>query len=82
MNDPITAGVREFMACNRQRVCDFRDGDWAERIERPGPVEGLRMAHELRQQAIIENLDWPDVRSRREDLESPRIYAEVGAIFP
>ena len=70
MNEGITYGIREFVDRDWQRVRDSKDAHWAERIESLGPLEGLRIAGELHRQAILENPDWPDARSRREDLGS------------
>ena len=78
MNDRVTTGIRAFMARDWQRVRDFKDAHWAERIERLGPLEGLRIADELRRQAILENPDWPDAESRREDLAS---HVRLAALF-
>ena len=79
MNNRITTGIRAFMARDWQRARDFKDAYWAERIERLGPLEGLRIADELRQQAILENPDWPDAKSRREDLGSHIRLADLFA---
>lgn len=79
MNNRITVGIDAFMARDWQRVRDFKDAHWAERIERLGPLEGLRIADELRRQAILGNPDWPDAQSRREDLGSHIRLADLFA---
>ena len=64
----ITDGIRAFMARDWQRARDAKDAYWAARIRRLGPVEGIRIADELRRQALLQHPDWPDAASRREDL--------------
>lgn len=64
----ITDGIRAFMARDWQRARDAKDAYWAARIRRLGPVEGIRIADELRRQALTQHPDWPDAASRREDL--------------
>ncbi len=80
MNHRITTGIGEFMSRDWQRVRDFKDDYWAGRIERFGPLEGLRIADELRRQAILANPDWPDAASRREDLDSHIRLADLFAL--
>ena len=79
MNHRITTGIRAFMARDWQRARDFKDAHWAERIAHLGPQEGLRIADRLRRQAILENPDWPDAQSRREDLGSHNRLADLFA---
>lgn len=79
MNDRITTGIRAFVSRDWQRVRDWKDAYWAERIERLGPLEGLRIADELRRQMILQNPDWPDAESRREDLDSHIRLADLFA---
>ncbi len=79
MSERITTGIRVFMFRDWQRVRDWKDAYWAERIERLGPLEGLRIADELRRQAILQNPAWPDARSRREDLDSHLRLADLFA---
>ena len=66
----ITDGIRAFMARDWQRARDAKDAYWAERIRRLGPVEGIRIADELRRQALLQHPDWPDAASRRDDLSN------------
>lgn len=79
MSERITTGICAFMSCDWQRVRDWKDVYWAERIERLGPLEGLRIADELRRQAILQNPGWPDAWSRREDLDSHLRLADLFA---
>ena len=64
----VSDGIRAFMARDWQRARDAKDAYWAARIRRLGPVEGIRIADELRRQALLQHPDWPDAASRREDL--------------
>ena len=66
--DRITRGIQAFMARDWQRARDAKDGYWAERVQRLGPLEALRIADELRRQALLQHPDWPDAASRRDDL--------------
>ena len=79
MNHRVTTGIGEFMSRDWQRARDLKDDYWAGRIEKFGPLEGLRIADELRRQAILENPDWPDSASRREDLDSHIRLADLFA---
>ena len=64
----ITRGLRAFMARDWRGARGARDGYWAERVGRLGPLEALRIADELRRQALLQHPDWPDAASRRDDL--------------
>lgn len=64
----ITRGIREFVARDWDAARESKDAYWAERIARLGPVEGLRIAEELRQQALHRDPSWPDAALRQEDL--------------
>ena len=64
----ITRGIRAFMTRDWGRARDAKDAYWAERVQRLGPIEALRIADELRRQALLQHPDWPDAASRRDDL--------------
>ena len=64
----ITRGIREFMSRDWRAVRDAKDAYWGERVVRFGPMEGLRIAEELRRQAIAQDATWPRPDDRREDL--------------
>lgn len=66
----ITRGIREFVSRDWAAVRDSKDAYWAERIRRLGPLEGLRIADELRRQALLYDAKWPDAAARAEDLRS------------
>ena len=64
----ITDGIREFVARDWAAARASKEDYWAERIARLGPLEGLRIADELRRQVIQQQPEWPDERHRHEDL--------------
>jgi hypothetical protein len=64
----ITRGIREFVGRDWNAVRENKDAYWAARINRLGPIEGLRIADELRRQMLLQHPEWPDGRLRREDL--------------
>jgi len=66
----ITRGLRSYVARDWAAVRASKDAFWAQRISRLGPVEGLRIADELRRQVLLQNPGWPDAQQRRQDLES------------
>ena len=41
---------------------------WGNRVARLGPLEGLRIADELRRQACLQHPAWPDAANRHQDL--------------
>ena len=61
------------MARDWQRARDAKDAYWAERVGRLGPLEALRIADELRRQALLQHPDWPDAASMTE------LFARVDA---
>ena len=81
--DMITRGIRAFMARDWQGARDAKDAYWAERVRRLGPREALRIADELRRQALLQHPDWPDAASRRDDLRHhvrmTKLFARVDA---
>lgn len=62
--------IRAYMDRDWAQARDNKDAYWAERIARLGPAEGLRIADELRQQALLLNPAWPSEDDRREDYRS------------
>ncbi len=65
----IARGIREFVARDWQAVRASKDAYWRQRVVRLGPGEGLRIADELRRQALAAT-DWPRPEDRDEDLAS------------
>lgn len=68
MGSMLTHGIRAFLTRDWQRARDAKDAYWAERVQRLGPLEALRISDELRRQALLQHPDWPDAASRRDDL--------------
>lgn len=65
----ITRGIREFVSRDWQAARESKDAYWGARIARLGALEGLRIAEELRQQALQVS-GWPQADDREEDLRS------------
>lgn len=64
----LTRGIREFVSRDWRAAREAKDAYWRERVDRLGPVEGLRIAEELRRQAILQDPAWPRPGDRSEDL--------------
>ena len=75
----ITRGIRAFMSRDWRRARDAKDDWWAERVRRLGPFEAMRIADELRRQALLQHPDWPDAASRADDLRHHVRMAELFA---
>jgi hypothetical protein len=73
----ITRGIREFVSRDWRAARESKDAYWGERIGRLGPLEGLRVADELRRQALLRDPAWPDAALRRADLSSHARLAEL-----
>jgi hypothetical protein len=73
----ITRGIREFVSRDWLAVREAKDAYWGERVARLGPLEGLRIADELRRQALLQDRAWPDPADRREDLLAHVRLAEL-----
>jgi hypothetical protein len=74
----VTRGIREFVGRDWTAVRENKDVYWAARIKRLGPVEGLRIADELRRQMLLLNPAWPDTRLREEDVLA---HARLARLF-
>jgi hypothetical protein len=64
----ITRGILQFVGRDWAAVRENKDAYWAARIDRLGPIEGIRIADELRRQMLLRNPAWPDARLREDDL--------------
>jgi hypothetical protein len=64
----VTRGLREFVSRDWRAAREAKDAYWGVRIRRLGPLEGLRIADELRRQVLLQDPFWPRARERREDL--------------
>jgi len=73
----IERGIKSFVSREWDRARKAKDDYWAERISRLGPLEGFRIAEELRQQAMRQHPGWPDPLARNEDLLSHARLAEL-----
>ena len=73
----ITRNIREFVSRDWRAAREAKDAYWGRRVERLGPVEGLRIAEELRRQALLQDPDWPRPDDRRRDLLSHARLAEL-----
>lgn len=66
----ITRGLRAFVARDWAAARAAKDAFWARRIARLGPIEGFRIADELRRQVLQQHPGWPNAEERHEDLSS------------
>jgi hypothetical protein len=66
----ITRGIREFVSRDWRLVRRAKDRYWADRIQQLGAVEGLRVADELRRQALALDPLWPHPEGRQADLSA------------
>ena len=64
----ITQGIHEFVSRDWQAARDGKTDYWGERIARLGPLEGFRVADELRRQALLQDPAWPSAALRGDDL--------------
>jgi hypothetical protein len=74
----VTRGIRDYVGRDWAAVRASKDAYWAERLDRLGPVEALRVADELRRQMRALHPGWPDESSRESDLA---VHARVAALF-
>jgi hypothetical protein len=73
----ITRGIREFVSRDWAAVREAKDRYWAERIHRLGAGEALRIADELRRQALVQVRAWPTAEDRDVDLAGHIRLAEL-----
>ena len=64
----ITRGIREFVSRDWGAAREAKDAYWGERVARLGPLEGWRIADELRRQALLQHPGWPHAEDRRRDV--------------
>ena len=74
----ITRGIREFVARDWLAAREAKDAYWGERISRLGPIEGLRIADELRRQALLQDPTWPSPADRQHDV---LFHARLAKLF-
>ena len=73
----ITRGIRELRDRDWDAARESKDMYWGERIARLGPIEGLRIAEELRRQVLTQDPAWPSAPDRHQDLLSHVRLAEL-----
>jgi hypothetical protein len=66
----ITRGIRAFLDRDWDAARAAKDAWWGRRIALLGPAEGLRIADELRRQALLQDPDWPRPSDRLDDLRA------------
>jgi len=64
----ITRDIRGYVSRDWGAAREAKDAFWAERVARLGPLEGLRIAEELRRQVIRQDPAWPSAEERHDDL--------------
>ena len=73
----LTRGIRDFVSRDWRAARDAKDAYWGQRVARLGAFEGLRIAEELRRQALLLDPAWPRSADRRDDLRSHVRLAEL-----
>ena len=74
----ITRDIRAFVSRDWQAARASKDAYWSDRIVRLGAIEGLRIADELRRQALAHNPAWPLPADR---LEDRRVHERVSDLL-
>ena len=73
----ITRGIRGYLSRDWAAARQSKDAFWATRIARLGPIEGLRIADELRRQVVRQNPAWPGDEERSKDLAAHTRLSEL-----
>ena len=73
----ITRGIRSYVSRDWAGARESKDAYWATRIARLGPIEGIRIADELRRQVVRQNPEWPGDEARHDDLEAHTRLSEL-----
>ena len=68
MDGVITRDIQSYVSRDWAAARESKDAFWATRIARLGPLEGLRIADELRRQVIRQNPEWPSDQERDDDV--------------
>ena len=68
MDGVITREIQSYVSRDWAAARESKDAFWATRIARLGPIEGLRIADELRRQVIRQNPEWPSAQDRHDDI--------------
>jgi hypothetical protein len=64
----INRDLHSYLARDWQAAREAKDAFWAQRIARLGPIEGFRIADELRRQVLEQIPGWPNDEQRAQDL--------------
>lgn len=75
----VTRGIRGFVGRDWEAARVSKQAYWAERIARLGPLEGFRIADELRRQVIAGEPGWPGPAAREADLGA---HVRLSALLP
>jgi hypothetical protein len=70
MTPVIARGIRDYVSRDWAAVRRAKDLYWRQRIVRLGPAEGVRVAEQLRQQAVARDPAWPSPADRHADLQA------------
>lgn len=73
----ITRQIRDYVSRDWEAAREAKDAYWAERIARLGATEGIRIADQLRRQAVEQQPGWPREEDRRADLAAHLRLAEL-----
>lgn len=66
----ITRDIRGYVSREWSVARDAKDQYWGDRIACLGAAEGLRVAGELRRQAIANDPGWPSDADRGDDFQA------------
>ena len=77
MDAVITREIQGYVSRDWAAARASKDEFWARRIARLGPIEGLRIADELRRQVVRQDPDWPGDSERRADLAAHARLSEL-----
>lgn len=72
----ITRNIRDYVSRDWDAVRLAKDLYWRDRIARLGPAEGVRVADQLRLQALASDPSWPSAADRQADLQTHVQLAE------
>jgi hypothetical protein len=73
----ISRGISAFMARDWDAARVAKDEYWADRIDRLGAEEALRVAEELRQHALAQLPGWPSDEDRQADGDAHARLSEL-----
>lgn len=62
--------LRQFARQDWAKIQRDKDLYWRDYKRQHGPAAGIRIAEELRQQALAQKPGWPSEEERREDYET------------